>query len=402
MQISYLLKKLLIKIIPVKKNRIVFISFNGHYSDSPKYICEEVYKLKPNSDLIWLVEEKYIKKVPSYAKATKYNTLKAWYYYGSANVIIDNVYGEKEAILTGKDFLSKMKYNILKFLNYKKNQFVYTTWHGMPIKKMGRDQINSKEIYDFSCPNTTMFVNDKHTYEIMDHINFEKIHMKLMGTPRNDILYESNISAINSLKEKLDLPKDKKIIMFVPTFRSDGGGFNKNVEKSGLNQLNSIDFEKLFKTLDSKFGGEWIFLCRFHYHVEKMVNWEEIKKKYGDKIQNGNKHDDIMEYLLCTDILLSDISSALCDFIITEKPIFNFFPDYEYYKNNERGLYIPIADLPFNINTDFNELINSLQSFDEKLYLEKVNEFKNKYGYIYNKNSSKDIAEYILKERKII
>ena len=129
---------------------------------------------------------------------------------------------------------------------------------------MGRDQVNSKEIYDFSCPNTTMFVNDKHTYEIMDHINFEKINMKLIGTPRNDILYKNDINTINELKLKLNLPVDKKIVMFVPTFRSDNGNFEKNVEKSGLNQLKDIDWKKLFDTLNDKFGGEWIFLCRFH------------------------------------------------------------------------------------------------------------------------------------------
>lgn len=402
MKISYLLKKILIKIIPVKKNRIVFISFGGHYSDSPKYICEEIHKLKPTAELVWLVDEKYKECVPTFAKAVKYNSFKSWYYFGSANIIIDNVYGEKEAILSGKDLISKVKYNILKFLNYKKNQFVYTTWHGMPIKRMGRDQVNSKEIYDFSCPNTTMFVNDKHTYEIMNHINFEKINMKLMGTPRNDILYKNDINTINELKMKLNLPVDKKIIMFVPTFRSENGNFEKNVEKSGLNQLKDIDFEKLFDTLNYKFGGEWIFLCRFHYHVEKMVDWNEIKRKYGDKVLNGNKCDDIMEYMMCTDILISDISSALCDFIITNRPVFNLFPDYENYKNNERGLYIAVDDLPFNINTNFKELVESIQSFNIETYLKKINAFKDKYGYVYNSDSSKQIAEYILKERKIL
>ena len=108
MKIFYLLKKILIKIIPIKKNRIVFISFGGHYSDSPKYICEEIHKLKPTAELVWLVDEKYKECVPTFAKAVKYNSFKSWYYYGSANIIIDNVYGEKEAILSGKDLISKL------------------------------------------------------------------------------------------------------------------------------------------------------------------------------------------------------------------------------------------------------------------------------------------------------
>lgn len=400
MKLTYWFRKIFMKSIPVKKNRIVFTSFNGHYSDGPKYICEEIYKLNPNAELIWLVDKKYKNKVPNYSKAVIYDSLKALYYYSSANIIIDNVYGEKESYLTSKTFFAKLKYKILKFLNYKKNQYVYTTWHGMPIKKMGRDQINST-IYDFDCPNTTMILNENYTYNIMNRLCFEKIDMKVLGSPRNDILYKKDKEEINLIKRKLGLPIEKKIIMFAPTFRSDGN-FNNNVEKSGLNQLNEIDLDRLFNELNIKFGGDWVFVCRFHYHVEKMVNWDKLKEKYGDKIQNGNAFDDMMEYLVCTDILLSDISSALCDFFITEKPTFNLFPDYENYRDSERGLYIKIEELPFRINLRFNELIQSIQDFDSNSYVEKVQDFKKKCGYTNNIKSAKTIAEYILKERNML
>lgn len=402
MKITYLLKRFFMKIIPIKKNRIVFTSFNGHYSDSPKYICEEIHKINPNLDIIWLVEEKYKKDIPSYAKAVEINSRKAWHYYASAHIIIDNVYGGKENNLKQKGFIPEFKYKLFNFLNYKRNQFVYTTWHGMPIKKMGRDQINMGEIYDFSCPNTTMIVNGKHTYDILNHINFEKINMKLLGMPRNDILFNKNIDFINKMKEKLSLPRNKKIIMFAPTFRSAGDVFLKNVERSGLNQLKEIDFDKLFETLNKKFGGEWIFLCRFHYHVEKMVDWAELKNKYGEKIQNGNKYDDMMEYLVCTDILMSDISSSMYDFFITKRPIISLFPDLDNYKDAERGLYIPISDFPFKLNRNFEELLKCIERFDEANYLNKVEYFEKKYGCMNKENSSQIVAEFILKERNLI
>lgn len=402
MKIIFLLKKIFVKIIPTKQKRIVFTSFNGHYSDSPKYICAEVHKINPKLELVWLVNEKYKSIVPNYAKAVTYNSIRGLYYYASASILVDNVYGGKESNLISNTFISKMKFNLLNFLNYKKKQFVYTTWHGMPIKKMGRDQLNSKSVIDFACPNTTMIVNEKHTYDIMNHINFEKINMKLLGSPRNDLLYLNDKEYIAKIKKKLELPLDKKIIMFVPTFRSDNGILQKNVEKSGLNQLNEINFNELFEALKNKFGGEWIFVCRFHYHVEKMVDWNNLKNIYGDKILNGNEHDDIMEYLLCTDVLITDISSALCDFALTEKPIFTIFPDYENYKNEERGLYIPIEKLPFNINMNFYELFDDIMKFDLNSYIQKVRNFKQEYGYVSNKNSSRTIAEYILNERNLV
>lgn len=402
MNIKFLLKKIFMKLIPVKNGRMVFTSFNGHYSDSPKYLCDAFHSLKSDTDIIWLVDEKYEADIPEYAKTVLIDSFKGLYYYASANIIIDNVYGGKELYLNEENKMSKLKYNVQNFLNHKKNQFVYTTWHGMPIKKMGRDQINSKKIFDFSCPNTTMIVNDKHTYEIMNHINFEKINMKLMGCPRNDILYISDDEYIKKMKEKLKLPLDKKIIMFAPTFRSDSGMANKNIDKSGKNQLNEIDFDKLFQTLTDKFSGEWVFVCRFHYHVEKLVDWDVLKQKYGERVINGNANDDIMEYLVCSDVLLSDISSAVCDFFITEKPVFCFFPDYIEYKDKERGLYISMEELPFEINEDFNSLIENIKKFDMEVFLKEIRNFKNKHKYIDDKNSSITIAKYILEERKML
>lgn len=401
MSIKELVKKIIIKLIPVKKNRIVFTSFNGHYSDSPKYICEKMHELNESLELIWLVEEKFKDLLPKYVKSAKYGTREALYYYASAQIIVDNVYGEKETYLYDMAKREILKYKFYTFLNKKNKQRVYTTWHGIPIKKMGRDHVGLRKIYDFGCPNTTMILGSKYTLDIMKHLTFGKIKMQLInGSPRNDILYNKKLTFINEIKTKLGLPLDKKILLFAPTFRTESGSFEKNVKRSGIEQLNKMDFERLFNLLSNKFGGDWALVCRFHYHVEKLVDWETLKEKFGNRIINGNQNDDMAEYLLCTDVLVSDISSCIFDFAVTKKPIFCFFPDYQFYRDEERGLYIDTEDFPYKVAKEFDELAYDIESFNKDEYEMKLKKFINQYGSGDEKNSSLEIAKFILNDKR--
>lgn len=105
----------------------------------------------------------------------------------------------------------------------------------------------------------------------------------------------------NNIKEKVGLPRDKKIIMFAPIFRNDGKDTEgKNVYRSELSQLEEINFNVLFEVLNYKFGNEWCMVYHFHYHVETMVNWKRLNEKY-----NGNSPYDMAEYLSVSDILIT-------------------------------------------------------------------------------------------------
>ena len=197
------------------------------------------------------------------------------------------------------------------------------------------DDINH-EIIDIEADDIEMIHGNSFTYGIMNHLMWGKIPMSLLGCPRNDILFNIDSTLVNTLRYRLNLPYDKKIILYAPSFRSDG--LKSNLQRSGLNQLQEIDITKICSLLNKKFGEEWCFVCRFHYHVEKEVNWVGLKKKYGEHIKNGNIGDDMSEYLACTDILLTDVSSCMFDFALTRKPCFIYFPDLEYYSSRERAL----------------------------------------------------------------
>ncbi len=401
MKLKKLLNGFKYKLSPIKRDRIVYMSYNGHYSDNPKLVYEEMVKLSPDLDYIWLVKEEYVNNVPKNVKTLIYDSEEAKKAYSSARLIVDNVYGNKETYLESKKIKDFLIFKMNTFLKHKRNQHVYTTWHATCLKKMQVDQLNSK-IIDFSCPDTTMLIGNQYSLDILKHLTFNKIQMKLIGTPRNSVLFDIDPCMIRNKKNSIGLPLDKKIVLFAPTFRTDDFIMTKNIERSGINQLDSIDIEKLLQTLSKKFGGEFVFVCRFHYHVSEAVDWNGIKEKYGDKVINGNLSDETLDYLLCTDILISDVSGIMFDFATTKKPTFIYFPDYYNYVNVERGVYIPIKELPFPSSTTFEGLTSNIVSFSNDSYKRELNKFIERINVVDNKNSAKECAEFILSDSKIM
>lgn len=382
----------------IQKNKIVFTSFDGHYSDSPKYISIAIHRLAPDIEQIWLVHDKYIDSVPNYSKPISIESEAAKHHKTNARAIVDNVYANRAYEQTTPGVWSTLKRKLFSWLNKKNGQLIFTTWHGTPLKRMGRDQIGNS-VYGFSCPCTTMILGNRFTLDIMRHLTFNDIKMELIGCPRNDVLF-ANDEKKREIKERLCLPLEKKIVLFAPTFRTDGSMSEKNIARSGIDQLNQIDFDKLFEVLGKKFNKGFVFVGRFHYHVEQAINFDELNKKYPGKIINGNLNDDMAEYLAVTDVLLTDASSSMFDFALTKRPCFLFFPDLVHYKNSERGFYLDVNGLPFPCSEDFDGLCNNISNFDSTLYENKVNDMLSSFGYVDDEGSSERIAQYILKKIK--
>lgn len=383
---------LIYKFAPVKKNRFCFTSFAGHYSDNTKYISIKLHEMEPDAEIIWLVEKRYMSLVPDYAKAIDINSLQAYWYRGTAAVMVDNVYGYRALFKYSDGVLYNLKYKLNCMLHSKSNQPIIATMHGTPIKKLGRDQVDNT-VLDLFCPNTYLLVGDDHSKKVYERVTFNRIPVIVTGSPRNDILFKLP----GDIRKLYGLPQDKKIILYAPTFRNDGKDVEgKNVFRSGIDQINQIDFEELFKVLSEKFSGEWVMVCRFHYHVEKMVNWDELEEKYPGKFINGNLHDDMAGYLAGSDILMTDSSSCMYDFSLTKKPCFLFFPDIDHYRDKERGFYLDLNSMPFPVAQNFDELIHSIRTFCQSDYEKKVNHLLLSTGSMNDGESADRIVRFVM------
>ncbi|MBR5242175.1 MAG: CDP-glycerol glycerophosphotransferase family protein [Clostridia bacterium] len=392
---GYALDFLVSKASGVRKNRIVFTSFDGHYSDSPKYISEKIHELSPDTEIVWLVSERYASLVPDYAKCVDINSREARKYVRTARALVDNVYWRKVYVRKSNSPLSRIAAKIFGVLAYRKRQICFTTWHGTPLKRMGRDQIGDTTV-GFTAPNAVMLLGNKFTLDIMRRLTFDAMDMRLIGCPRNDILF-SDEEQRRAVKARLGLPLDKRVVLYAPTFRTDSADLeNKNVLRSGVNQVNDIDFDALFSALSERFGADFVFVCRFHYHVEKMVDFAALSEKYPGKIINGNLHDDMAEYLAATDVLITDASSCMFDFALTGRPTFLLFPDIDYYQSTERGFYLDPASLPFPLSKSARDMISDILEFNNEDYKTKTDAMLSELGYVDDKNSSERVARFIL------
>lgn len=378
------------------KREVLFMSLNGHYSDSPKAISEKMHEMYPSEPVVWLVSKERLGELPAYVEGVDIKSKDAYVHLMTAKTIVDNTYCKK-GFSTTRGSLAYYVYRAIISFVKRKGQLLLSTWHGTPLKKMGIDIEGSKDNGFINAP-MIMTHGNCHVMEVMNRITFNQIDMKLLGSPRNDLLFNQEKGI--KVKRKLGLTDDTKIILYAPTFRSDGNGMTLlNAKRSGIDQVNMIDFDKLFGSLNHRFGGNWVFVGRFHYFVASQVDWDTLNEKYQGRVINGNQLDDMADYLSCTDVLLTDSSSCMFDFALTGKPCFLFFPDLKEYKENERGLYFEIENLPFPCSENFDEFQANIEFFDENKYAKQVNRMLQEIGNVDDGNASERVVRFLMENQ---
>ena len=303
-------------------------------------------------------------------------------------------------------YLSKSKYWVVNLLintgvKKKKNQVYVQCWHGTPLKKLRYDiekdnvlnsisEVRKRNDLDaikfdyFISP--SKFCTEKFTSAFnLKKLNNENIFIE-KGYPRNDYLFNYKKSDIKKIKKELNIPLNKKVILYAPTFRDN------QVNENGYTYNVELDFNKL----KNEFSEEYVILFRAHYFIANKFDF----KKYNNFVYDVSKYEDINELYIISDILITDYSSVFFDFANLKKPILFYMYDYNNYKNNLRDFYIDLKELPGPILKKENALIKEIKNIDNysKKYKEKYEKFNKKYNYLDDGNATKRVVEEIFNE----
>lgn len=102
----------------------------------------------------------------------------------------------------------------------------------------------------------------------------------------------------------------KKIVLWAPTFRGN----------AATPEIVDMAFlERLRETL----GEEWLVITKLHPHLQKHVGSDECQIP--------------TERLLpVTDVLISDYSSVIYDFLLLERPVVFYAPDLDYFEEKDQ------------------------------------------------------------------
>ena len=367
---SYLFD-LFLKIAPVRKNKIYINSYKGKgYGDNPKYIAEEILRRSDSYDIVWAVKNldeplpKGIRSVLNYSK-------KARYELATSKIIICNV----------KHALSFKK---------KKNQYYIQTWHGSfglkYIEKDAQDKLDPwylrMTIADSANIDLLLSSSNWQTEEYKRAFWYNGEILE-KGFPRNDIFFNLKEEKINRIKRDLKIPIDKKILLYGPTFRN-------NLTLDAYD----IDLKSIKELLETKTNSEWIILVRLHPNIPSSIGLFPDLDFF-----DVTTYPDGQEVLAISDILITDYSSNMIDFILMDKPVFLYAPDLQEYEE-ERGLKPVYYSLPFRICQNNKELLESVESFHMDNYLKRLKEFRTQYISFDDGNSSKHVVDLIFDKTK--
>ena len=336
--------------LELSSNKIVFVNFMGRgYGCNPKYIAEEILRQNLPYDLVWLVND-MTAPMPAKIRKVKYGGINSMYELATAKVIVSNTK------------------NPLPFPNKKRGQYFIMTVHGwagfklvekdvedkLPMSYVAGSKANSA-ITDLIVAGTQDSVDD------IQRAYWYNGEILSCGLPRNDIFFRRDEKLIAQIRQTLKIPPGNKIVMYVPTFRNDlAANFD----------IRNFDKQKLLNTFKKKFGGEWTLLMNAHPNVAAHLT--EIS--FGDNIINVAKYPDMQELILVSDVLISDYSSVICEFMFIGKMVFIYAKDFDAY-TQERGFKPIYFELPYNINRSEEELLNDIETFDAATMEPKVKHF---------------------------
>lgn len=361
---------------PMKNNWVFCESFFGkNYSDSPKYVYEYISKNYPGKfKFIWVIDKKKTKIPYRHTKVKRFSFRYAYYLARS-----------KYYVFNGRqpEWAKKRKGNI--FLQ---------TWHGTPLKKLVFDleDINSatprykNQTYRQSRSWDYLVAPNKYSSDIFRRCFMYDKEMLETGYPRNDILHDEDRDQIaQRIREKLGIPKDKKTILYAPTWRDDEY-YTKGRYKFSL----KLDLQ----LMREKLGKEYVILLRTHYFIADSLDVTGVE----DFAYNFSKYDDISELYLISDILITDYSSVFFDYANLKRPMLFFTYDLEKYRDILRGFYIDIEEeLPGPLLFTTDEVIDAVSHIDKltKEYHQKYVKFYDKYCSWEDGNASRKVANAV-------
>lgn len=338
---------------PMLDNTVLLESFFGKsYSDSPKYIFEKLNEMYPGKyEYVWILDKKT--ELPYPAKQIKRFSFAYYKYMARSKYIVFNSRQPKW------------------FVKRKNNVFL-ETWHGTPLKKLVFDMeevvsaspMYKKTFYIQSRSWDYLVAANKFSEEVFKRAFVYDKPMLKYGYPRNDILHADNRDSIAaSIKKKVGIPKDKKVILYAPTWRDD------EYYESGKYKF---DLKLDLRMMQKKLSDEYVVILRTHYFIADNLDVTGLE----GFVYNLSKYDDIAELYLISDILITDYSSVFFDYANLKRPMLFFTYDLDKYRDVLRGFYIDMEkELPGPLLFTTEEIIDSIEN---------INTVNAKYASIYN------------------
>lgn len=364
-----------LKQLPVQSNKIVFDNYmGGGYGCNCKYVTEQLLRSGAGYDIVWTVKdaEQNRTQFPKEIRLVEYGTRQAMQEYATAKIWVGN-------------------YHLIRYINKglwkKEDQTYIQLWHGsFGIKRIEQDchllaeDRNWSMLSRMNAEITDYWIsNSSFETEIFRQAFWKTEQILEYGHPRNDIFFQKDEGYRRRIRERLPVMAEEKIVLYVPTFRDVDTGCCESLDAAGLTQ-----------SLSERFGGNWKLLVRWH---------PRLRRDDAHLLEQGTagevtSYPDIQELLFAADVVVTDYSSSIFDFLLTGRPGFIYAPDRKRY-DRERGFYYPLSETPFPIAETNQELRSRILAFEEGAYRGRVGEFLRQKGSLEDGHASERVSGLI-------
>lgn len=372
----------------INEKQVIFSVFQGRsYACSPKAIYE--YMISHNDfwdyTFIWAFNRPDDKKKyfhDNRTKIVKSNSEEFFRYLYSSKYWVFN--------FKTPDFYIKTDKHI--FLQ---------CWHGTPLKKLGRDieiegnagsslkkvhqtYLDDARKYDYFI-SPSRYSSEKFISSFGLNILGKESIILEEGYPRNDFLFNYTQRNVLQIKESLNIPEDKKVILYAPTFRD-------NLYTKGVGHTYELGVNIL--RLKEELSDNYVLLLRLHYFVANRIDISQFE----GFAYNVSGYDDINDLYVISDMLITDYSSVFFDYADLNKPILFYMYDLDEYKNDIRDFYIDLTELPGPIYEKEIELIQGVKNVEsiELKYEKKYKTFKSTFNYLDDGHATERVLKEVI------
>ncbi|PRX07429.1 UNVERIFIED_ORG: CDP-glycerol glycerophosphotransferase [Actinomadura viridilutea] len=340
------------------RDAVVFSCFNGRqYSDSPKAIHLEMVArgLADELEQLWVVNDQQV-ELPDTLTPLRLNG-REWH----------------EALATSRYIITN--HRLGDWFQRHPDQVVLQTWHGTPLKKIGRDV---KEVHFAYAPGmkqayrslakakgkgeeppappslpewTHLLSPNPFSTEIFRRAFAFEGEIIEAGYPRNDLLYHPEADRIAAqVRARLGVPAGKRVVLYAPTWRDDQY-YSRGRYKFDLR----LDLDRARAAL----GEDHVLLVRLHSNVVDGVPED------GEFVKDVSLYPDITDLYLIADVLVTDYSSVMFDFAGTRRPMLFFTYDLADYRDRLRGFYLDFeAEAPGPLLETSDAVIEAIRDIE--------------------------------------
>ncbi|WP_207767829.1 CDP-glycerol glycerophosphotransferase family protein [Heyndrickxia camelliae] len=355
----------------IKRNTILFESLHGKSIDGHIF------------HLIMDISKRYRNlKVYVVVRDIDFNQKKINNYNLTNVKLVKHLSGEYGKLLATCEILINDN-TFYSFYNKRKGQKYFNIWHGTPLKTLGKDM---EDILSFSNVQRNflisdgIIVNNDYTKDILiNSHNINKIYngrVVVGPSPRNSILFD--VTAKEKIIESFGW-QGKKIVMYMPTWRGT------------INQVRN-DEEKIINDLlylSNNMEQNTILIFKTHT-MQQNIDISKLNNIYAFP-----EHFELYHFLSCVDVLITDYSSIMYDFLNTNKKIILYTYDKEEYIST-RGIYEDIDKYPFKQVSNVEDLAKEINKGNKLI---DYSYMKSKFCNYDSVNGARVIVDYIINEQ---